>query len=392
MMTAGSCMCFLLRLCVSLTLCAAPLAAFQEQGHDAIRNRLEALLRVSDPSAGFLAVALGIAFLAGAAHALTPGHGKALVAAYLAGSRGTVWDAVYLGTVVTITHTASVFVLGLAALYAAQHIQMEKVYAWLSIFSGGIIVMVGAGLFWSRWKSLRSGAPAGEHTHSHSHGLFGFHTHSHGPAPAEGAAHSHSHGDPHDHGSAHDHSSAHEYGHSHDHEQAHGHAHDHEHAHGHSHDHEHPHDHEHLDAGPVHAHDHGHEHSAGHEHHEHPAGHEHTGHSHPVRPRTGRGSLLSLGISGGLVPCPEAMVVLLISVTINRLLFGIVILAAFSLGLAAILIAIGVAMVLAGPALNRFSKEGFFLRALPVGSAALVTLLGVAILYSAVNDSGLLRF
>ena len=86
------------------------------------------------------------------------------------------------------------------------------------------------------------------------------------------------------------------------------------------------------------------------------------------------------------------MVVLLISVTINRLFFGIVILAAFSLGLAAILIAIGVAMVLAGPALNRFSREGVFLRALPVGSAALVTLLGVAILYSAVKRLRIVAF
>ncbi len=342
---------FFPRLCVSLALAAAPLAAFEEQGHGALRDRLEGLLRVSDPSAGFLAVALGIAFLAGAAHALTPGHGKALVAAYLAGSRGTVWDAVYLGSVVTITHTASVFLLGLAALYASQHIQMEKVFAFLSIVSGLIIVIIGAGLFWSRWKSLRSGAPAAAHTHSHSHGLFGLHTHSHGPAPAEAAVHTHSHAD----GSA----------------QEHSHAHDHAHVHGHSHDHEHTHD---------HGHGHGYDHD--------PGGHALL----PARPRTGRGSLLSLGISGGLVPCPEAMVVLLISVTINRLFFGIVILAAFSLGLAAILIAIGVAMVLAGPALNRFSREGVFLRALPVGSAALVTLLGVAILYSAVNDSGLLRF
>lgn len=86
------------------------------------------------------------------------------------------------------------------------------------------------------------------------------------------------------------------------------------------------------------------------------------------------------------------MVVLLISITINRLLFGIVILIAFSLGLAAILIAIGVAMVLAGPTLSRFTKDGPLLRVLPVGSAVLVTLLGVAILLSAVNDSGMLRF
>lgn len=347
-------MSFVPRLFASLVLCAAPLAAWQEQGHEAIRERLEALLRVSDPTAGFLAVALGVAFLAGAAHALTPGHGKALVAAYLAGSRGTVWDAVYLGSVVTITHTASVFVLGLAALYASQHIQMEKIFGWLSILSGAIIVVVGAGLFWSRWKSFRSGAPAEDHAHGHSHGPFGWHTHSHVPA------HSHSHDDPHDHGSAHDHSQLH----------------NHEHGHDHAHDHEQTHDHEHT---------HGHGHSHDHE-------HAHPAHSHAERPRAGRGSLLSLGISGGLVPCPEAMVVLLISVTINRLLFGMVILLAFSLGLAAILIAIGVAMVLAGPTLNRFSKEGVLLRVLPVGSAALVTLLGVAILYSAVNDSGLLRF
>jgi nickel/cobalt transporter (NicO) family protein len=372
---------------IFLFVCAAPLAAWQQQGHEAIRDRLEALLRVSDPTAGFLAVALGIAFLAGAAHALTPGHGKALVAAYLAGSRGTVWDAVYLGTVVTITHTASVFVLGFAALYAAQYIQMEKVYAWLSILSGAIIVVIGTGLFWSRWKSLRSGSSAEAHGHSHSHGLFGRHTHTHGPAPS-GIAHSHSHGEPQGDGSAHEHSDshshdhdhehAHEHAHAHDSLHSHGHSHDHEHVPEHSHDHEHPHDHPHLETGHVHPH-------------VHTEGHEHAGHSHE-RPKAGRGSLLSLGISGGLVPCPEAMVVLLISVTINRLLFGIVILAAFSLGLAAILIAIGVAMVLAGPALNRFSKEGFFLRALPVGSAALVTLLGAAILYSAVNDSGLLRF
>jgi ABC-type nickel/cobalt efflux system permease component RcnA len=377
-----------LRLFPSVVLCAAPLAAWQEQGHEAVRERLEALLRVSDPTAGFLAVALGVAFLAGAAHALTPGHGKALVAAYLAGSRGTVWDAVYLGTVVTITHTASVFVLGLAALYASQHIQMEKIYAWLSIFSGAIIVVIGTGLFWSRWKSFRSGATAEAHAHGHSHGLFGWLTHSHGPAHSHDPAHSHSHGDPHDHGSAHEH------GHSHDHEHAYGHSHDHEHPHEHSHSHGHDHaghDHNHE---PGHSHERGHTHEHEHTHghsHGHPEGHEHAGHSHAVRPKTGRGSLLSLGISGGLVPCPEAMVVLLISITINRLLFGIVILTAFSLGLAAILIAIGVAMVLAGPTLSRFTKDGPLLRALPVGSAALVTLLGVAILYSAVSDSGLLR-
>ena len=107
-------------------------------------------------------------------------------------------------------------------------------------------------------------------------------------------------------------------------------------------------------------------------------------------PKAGRGSLLSLGISGGLVPCPEALAVLLISFTINRLALGLAILVAFSLGLAAVLIAIGVAMVLAGPALKRLTTDGPWIKVLPVGSALVVTLLGVVILYRTAVDSGML--
>ncbi len=307
----------------------APLLAWQ-QGHGGegdMGEQLKSLLRVSDPSTGFILVALGVSFLAGAAHALTPGHGKALVAAYLVGSGGTVRDAVFLGTIVTITHTAAVFVLGVVTIYATQHFLMETIYAWLSVVSGLLIVGIGGWLLSSRWKAFRN--PNAAHDHGHSHGPFGGHTHGH--------SHSHSH--------------------SHEHEQ------------GHAHDHDHSHDH---DQGHTHDHDHSHEHSHA--------------------PALGRKSLLSLGISGGLIPCPEALAVLLISFTLNRLLFGMIILLAFSLGLAAILIAIGVAMVLAGPALQKFSSEGPIMRALPVGSAAIVTLLGVAILYKAASDTGLINF
>ena len=307
----------------------APLLAWQ-QGHGGegdMGEQLKSLLRVSDPSTGFILVALGVSFLAGAAHALTPGHGKALVAAYLVGSGGTVRDAVFLGTIVTITHTAAVFVLGVVTIYATQHFLMETIYAWLSVVSGLLIVGIGGWLLSSRWKAFRN--PNAAHDHGHSHGPFGGHTHGH--------SHSHSH--------------------SHEHEQ------------GHAHDHDHSHDH---DQGHTHDHDHSHEHSHA--------------------PALGRKSLLSLGISGGLIPCPEALAVLLISFTLNRLLFGMIILLAFSLGLAAILIAIGVAMVLAGPALQKFSSEGPLMRALPVGSAAIVTLLGVAILYKAASDTGLINF
>ena len=301
-----------IRLFLWQTLFSAPLAALQQRVSEddiAVREQLESLLRTNEPSAAFIAVALGVAFLAGAAHALTPGHGKAIVAAYLTGSRGTIGDAVYLGSVVTITHTATVFILGLAALYASQHFLMDEVFLWLSLASGLIIAVIGGGLFWSRWRAMRSG-DSGEH---HSHWPLGGHSHSH--------------------------------------------SHDHPHAHDHSHD-----------PSRDDAHSHGHQ---------------------PL-PKASRGSLLSLGISGGLVPCPEALAVLLISFTINRLLFGMVILAAFSLGLAAVLIAIGVAMVMAGPALSRFSNDGPLVRMLPIGSAAVVTLLGVGILYKTAADSGIL--
>ena len=299
-----------------------------EDEHSAVRERLESLLTTNEQTAGFLLVALGVSFLAGAAHALSPGHGKAVVAAYLAGSQGTIGDAIYLGTVVTITHTAGVFALGLIALYASQYLLVDRLLVWLSFASGLLIVAIGGWLFWSRWQALR--ARKGGETLEHRHWPLGK-PHSHAP----------------------------------------GHTHDHEHGHSHAHGHDH--------GGHEHSHDHGHQHTHDHEHH------------HDAPPaRASRGSLLSLGISGGLVPCPEAMAVLLISFTINRIALGLGILLAFSLGLAAVLIAIGVAMVLAGPTISRMTKDGPLMRALPVGSAAVVTLLGVAILYRTAAESGLL--
>lgn len=217
--------------------------------------------------------ALVTAFLLGAAHALTPGHGKTIVAAYLVGSRGRVWDAVLLGAVVTLTHTASVFVLGLGTLYASQSVSLDRIYPVLAMLSGALVAAVGVWLLIVRIRAARHGAHPHPHPHSH---------------------------DGHDHG----------------------------------------------------------------------------------EPST-RGSLLSLGISGGLVPCPEALVVLMISVSLRRLGLGLALLVAFSLGLAAVLISIGVAMVMAAPAVRRLSGENRFTRALPVASAAVVTFLGVVLVAEA---------
>src|SRR5271168_5011646 len=105
-----------------------------------------------------IAVAIGIAFGLGAAHALTPGHGKTIVAAYLVGSRGTVSHAAFLGGMVTFTHTISVFALGLATLFISRYVVPEKIIPVLGAISGLSIVAIGGSLFFKRLKRLRAGS------------------------------------------------------------------------------------------------------------------------------------------------------------------------------------------------------------------------------------------
>ena len=151
-----------------------------------------------------IAAAIGIAFVLGAAHALTPGHGKTIVAAYLVGSRGTLKHAAFLGAMVTFTHTVTVFVLGLATLFLFQYVVPQKVTQVLGAISGLSIVAIGG---WMLSKRLRRAG----HMHSHDHD----HEHEH--------EYSHVHDHSHDHSHSHDH--AHEQHH-------HDHAHEHTHSHG----------------------------------------------------------------------------------------------------------------------------------------------------------------
>ena len=102
----------------------------------------------------------------GALHALSPGHGKAMVAAYLVGTRGSARDAVVLGATVTVTHTIGVFALGLVTLALSQYILPEQLYPWLTLASGLMVVLVGASVLRSR---LRGAANKHEHHHSHDH-------------------------------------------------------------------------------------------------------------------------------------------------------------------------------------------------------------------------------
>ena len=283
---------------------------------------LSRLLHQRSLTPWMMLLALGAAFALGAVHALTPGHGKAIVAAYLVGSRGTLKHAAFLGAMVTFTHTIVVFGLGLATLFLFRFIVPEKITEWLGAISGLSIVAIGGYMLYQRVRRR----PVAQHSHNHSD-------------------HSHSHA--HDHGHTHDHASAH----------VHHHAHDHDHKHSH---------------GDVHAH--GHDHSHGHDHHHHGPG----GHTHVPAEISWRG-LVALGASGGLVPCESALVLLLGAIALGRVGLGLLLLLSFSLGLALVLMTIGVLVLYAKRLLPEGKRTGShpLLHWVSVASPAIVMIVGL---------------
>jgi ABC-type nickel/cobalt efflux system permease component RcnA len=251
---------------------------------------LSRLLARGDIGIGLTLLGMTVAFGLGAMHALSPGHGKTIVAAYLVGTRGTFQHAIFLGGMVTFTHTISVFLLGLTTLFLAQYVLPEQIFPVLGAISGLSIVWIGGMLLYKRARSLR-----------HHH-------------------------DPH-------------------HDPAHSHDHDHVHAHPH------PHDHDHV-----------------------PGGHRHV----PEGDVT-LGSLIALGASGGLVPCPSALVLLLSSIALGRVGLGLLLLIAFSAGLAIVLMGIGVLVLYAKHLLPDSEKAASHpaFRIIPVASAALIVCIGL---------------
>ena len=271
---------------------------------------LSRLLHQGDIGWAAILAGLVVAFGLGAVHALSPGHGKTIVAAYLVGTRGTPKHAIFLGAMVTFTHTITVFLLGLTTLFLSRYILPEKIIPVLGAISGISIVWIGAMLLYKRIQAARHSAH--EHTHHHHH------------------------------------------------------HHDHDHEHGHSHDH---HDHHHHD------HDHG---RHDHDRHDHDHGHGHT-HSHVPEGDISLGSLVALGASGGLVPCPSALVLLLSSIALGRIGLGLGLLMAFSLGLAGVLMAIGLIVLYAKhllPDSQKTSRHPAF-RLIPVASAAIIVCVGI---------------
>jgi ABC-type nickel/cobalt efflux system permease component RcnA len=300
---------------------AQPVAA---QVPDSFAN----LIATKELTPQVILLALLLALILGAGHALTPGHGKTIVAAYLVGARGTVRHAVFLGVTTTMTHTAGVFALGFVTLWISNYILPEQLYPWLEFLSGVLVVVIGVTLFRSRLA-----------------GMLRLTTNDHRPTTTD---------------------------HSHDH---HHHDHDHNHTHNHDHTHDYNHDHNHGQPTTDHGHDHGHSHV--------PPGAD-------GQPVTWR-SLLALGISGGLLPCPSALVVLLSAIALHRVVFGMLLIVAFSIGLAGVLTGIGLMLVYARRLFEHFPTDGRLLRALPVASAAFVTLAGLAITATALVQAGVVR-
>lgn len=299
---------------------------------------LKALVAAPELSVTFVIGAFFAAMVWGAAHALTPGHGKAIVGAYLVGARGTPWHALYLGLTVTVTHTLGVFILGLAATLAASQIAPETLYPWLGVLSGLIVFILGAVMFTNRLGRFKSAGVGHVHPVHHD-----YHDHQHHHQDHHGHHHHHDHANEHDHHHA-------------------------EHTHDHAHHHHRHHQTEALSADGEHRHDdlihyHGRD------------GHSHLPPGADGNPVTWR-SLVALGISGGLLPCPSAMVLLLSAVALHRIGFGLAMVAAFSLGLAGVLTVVGLLFIKGSRWIDTTSTFARASRWVPAAGALLVCLLG----------------
>jgi len=229
-----------------------------------------------------LIFAFVVAFVLGGIHAMTPGHGKALVAGYLVGEKGTVRHAVYLGGIITVTHTASVFILGILALLLTQYIVPATVIMIMNKISGIVILSIGLVLLFKRTKNILK--PQSDLGHDHSH------------------------------------------------------------AHEHTHD-----------------------------------GHTHT---HEIDDTLSFKSLMALGVSGGIVPCADALVILVVALSLQKLVFGLLLLIFFSLGLATALCVTGIMVVIAkNKAQERYTHLVRYQKYVSLFSAIIVILFGISLLF-----------
>ena len=337
---------------------SAPVTNPTDEGlFERLTTRYTALIARQELTVGFVLLATGLAILLGASHAVAPGHGKTIIAAYIVGQKGSTRQALAIGATVALTHTTGTLLLGLA-LQLSESIAPENLYPFFNIASGALIIAIGLNLLRHAWNTAKIRRVDRELNH-HDHGD---HDHRHGSNDHSHGDHDHSHGD-HDHGD-------HDHGHSHgDRDHFHGHR-DHGHAdHG---DHDHgdrahdhgDHDHDNVDHdGGDHGHGHKEDDHSDHDH-DHLEGAapgtiiRHHGHTHVIpHPDMRWRELITLGIAGGLAPSPSALLVLLGAIAIDRLAFGIVLVAAYGVGLALVLIGGGLLLVRFRSLADRLLRE-----------------------------------
>jgi ABC-type nickel/cobalt efflux system permease component RcnA len=259
----------------------------------AAKDKFAELISVPEITPQIILFGLLVAFGLGAAHALSPGHGKAVVGAYLVGSKGTPKHALFLGATVTVTHTLGVFALGIIMYFASAYILPERIMPYLSFASGFLVLFIGLTLFKNRllgFLDYETGGHhhAGESSHEHDDIAENF-THTHG-----GSTHTHV----------------------------------------------------------------------------------------PPQSVTWR-NLLALGISGGLLPCPSALVLMLAAINLNRIGYGIVLTLVFSLGLAATLTAVGLVFLYGGRIFDSPTlSDNRIVKTVPVFSAFVIACVGAVICYN----------
>lgn len=260
------------------------------------------------------------AILLGVLHGLEPGHSKTMMAAFIIAIKGTIKQAVMLGLAATLSHTAVVWLIALGGMYISQAFTAESVEPWLQLISAFIILGTASWMFWRTWQGERNWLTGMQH-------------------------------DKHDH--QHDH---------HDHHEHHDHAH-------HDHEHEHHHDHGNL-AGLAEGS------KAWQDAHE-------RAHASDIQRRfhgkeVTNGQILLFGLTGGLIPCPAAITVLLICIQLKAFTLGATMVLCFSLGLAITLVTVGVgAAVSVHQVAKRWSGFNALARKAPYFSSLLIGLVGL---------------
>lgn len=303
------------------------------------------------------------AILLGALHGLEPGHSKTMMAAFIIAVRGTVKQAALLGLAATLSHTLIVWAIALGGMYISNRFTADAAEPWMQLISGFIILATAAWMAWRTWSEARDW----------------------------------------------------QNGHGHDHPHTHGHGHGHHHTHGHS-DHDHPHAHDSALAQHQHFHGFGSSHShavaaAGHAHSHDPA----SGHGQPLTPgqaggvvlpridlrsaeyqdaharahvsdiekrfanrKVTTGQIVLFGLTGGLIPCPAAITVLLLCIQVKAFSLGALLVLCFSIGLALTLVTVGVGAALSlKHATKRWSGLNTFAHRAPYFSSALIAAVGL---------------